>query len=482
MPSTTLKDIVNRVHPDYSAHSGKWQFFSDCYESGPDWPSKTNPLSPGSMRALTGGSNYIRQFELESNEAYLGRLSRAVHVNICGPGVDLLAGSIGNDQILLDAPEMEQLIADCDLTGQGLLQFLLDARTQAAVFGAVGVLVDSTRAQAEIRTEADAISQGVRPFLRLIRPLDLLNWRVDGAGRLSEVLFSLSLDSEDSILSTSEPAPVTEYRYWSPQEWKVYREIGDRVELTDEGINPLGEVPLVMLPHRALSAMVGRSLIDAAAKYSVLLSNWLSSMDGVLMMQSFSQAVLLSRKDPKEVGLGASTVVHLNPEDKEDFKYVSPDASPLQAMWDMFLATIVVANQSMGFPAEATAGKAQAESGISRAWRWNETTKTLTRMAVNEQSAVRRIMALAGRWKGMESYTPTVSYSPNFDMFSLEQEISNLLQLQTAGLPPTARREIMRSCVKKSLPSLPPAVEQAISTELDQMGAVSDRLRAAAQE
>jgi hypothetical protein len=46
--------------------------------------------------------------------------------------------------------------------------------------------------------------------------------------------------------------------------------------------------------------------------------------------------------------------------------------------------------------------------------------------------------------------------------------------LQTIGLPGTARKQLLRACLKKALPALPNDVQAETDSELERMGTMPD--------
>lgn len=478
----TLRDITAARHPLYSQYAGMWAFFHDHYEGGPDYAAKPNPLfqtaAMGDIRR-GGSGRYVSQHGLEDTRDYLARLNRAACVNICQPAVDLLAGTVGSpDSVVLDVqPDYREVVDDCDLMGSSFLQFMMSCRTHAAVFGHTFILCDSTRAQSEIRTEADAIQQGIRPYFREIVPADMLSWRLDSNGKPIEILFRVLLEAPGSILDGEEKEQQYEYRFWNREQWIVYREQGKDVVIADQGPNPLGEVPVAVLYHKRIRPFMGQSLLKESAKFSQILSNWLSDLDNTMEMQSFAQAWLRSESKPSEVGLGSDRVLHLAPERKsadtttgqEEFGYASPDPAPLQVMWDSFFRVLDMANSSMSLKPEATTDKANPESGISRAWRWHATEKKLVQMALNEQETARYLFYYAGRWKGQDTFTGSIIYGTDYDLTSLSDDIESMLALQAAGLPPTAQAELKKRAIRKALPNIDPRVQAVIDRELASM-------------
>jgi len=474
-----LKKALESRHSDYAKGLGTWQFYQDHYDGGPDYCSKVNPIAhlERPLRAGNlGATRYLWQYPVEPPDRYDHRITRAAYMDIISPVVDFYAATIGKqDHILIQSdPNYDEFMDDIDLQGQSYLQFMSQARTAATVLGHSFVLVDCTRASDELITEADRLRQGTRPYCVLIKPQDLLNWRLDARGRPIEIMFRVLVDPADTLLAPDYTAQsdVYEYRWWSRNEWRSYRITNDNVQIVDEGPNPLGEIPLVPLYHRRLRAYKGESLLKNSAKVGQLLTNWASALDESFETQMFAVPVLESLSTPTEVGVGVAWVLHLNPEQKEKFSYVAPDTAPFEVAWSSFYRMLAIANAFMGFQqGTAITGQndvpaANKASGVSKAWDFFQTEKILSRMATNEQETAKGIFYYAGKWSGSE-FTGSIQYSQSYDLSTLAEDLANLVLMQSVGMPMEVRKEIMRRISAKALPSLDDETRQEIEDAID---------------
>lgn len=480
-----LKQALDKRHPDYTDHNALWTYYADHYVGGVLWPGKANPLptvnipttpqNPGVAPTFQGTGRYLWQFPMESADKYRHRLARAVYVNIIAPVVDFYAATVGKSEnvIYTADPNFEEFEDDADLQGQAFLTFMQTVRTNAAVRGHSYVLIDSTRAGQEIITQRDALEAGIRPYVTEIAAEDLLNWRMDAAGKPTEILFRVKCDPDGSLLdATSSASCRYEYRYWTRNEWRVYDVDGaDKVILREQGAHSLGEIPIVPLYHRRTRPMLGDSLLKDAAKIAHLLSNWLSGLDEAMESQMFAVPIWKSRKSPTEAGVGSAVLLHLNPEEGEDFSYVAPETAPFEAGWSAFYRMIQLANKFMGIAPKTITAEGSGndpQSGVSKEWDFVETEKVLARMAANEQDAVEQIFYFVGKWMGIE-WKGSIQYATKYDLSTAADDIADLISLQSAGLPATARQELMRRIVTKKMPSLPEPKVAAINKEIDTM-------------
>jgi hypothetical protein len=503
-PLLTKQAIAQR-HPLWAQWKNIWRYYRDMYEGGVQWPGKINPLQaqalsqPSIAGEMSGGGDfvpekapmggafgmvrYLWQYPLEKDEKYRHRLARAFYVNIVAPVVDFYAAVISKTDNVSwtgEAPEFETFWNNCDLQGQSYLQFMTAARSHAAAIGHTFILCDNTKAQGDIVTQRDVIEQGIRPYLVEIWPENMLNWRLDRNGEPLEILYCSDDEVPGSIADVAPQAIGRRYYYWTREFWQVYTEQPSAkpdetvLVLEDEGTHTLGRIPITVLYHKRVQPFLGVSLLKDSAKIGHILSNWASALDESFEAHMFAMPVLTSRKSPTDAGVGSSTVLHLNPDEKEKFEYVAPDTGPFAASWDAFYRMVELANKHMGIaPTAVGSGKVDAKSGVSKAWDFFESEKILSRMAGNEQDVSDVLFKLAAEWAGGD-YDGGPSYKTQFDLSTAEDDINDLISLQSAGVPPTARKEMMRQVVFKKLPNLPDDKRDAINKEVDEMQDLPD--------
>ena len=470
-----IKSIVNSRHPSWAQNSKLYEYLESIAAAGPDWSTKRNPLAistPNKAKSLYGESTFLTQHSLESNDAFLRRASKAPIVDVTNPGLSLYVGTVGApDSVTIDAdPTWAEIFDNFDCLGNDFCSFWNSARQSAAICGLSFVLVDSPKVDGPLNTEADAIANGVRPYSRLIRARDVLNYRLDSNGQPLEVLFRLQAEPSGSILEATGKTCV-QYRYWSKTSWIVFEQDGEEIRQIDQGDNSIGLVPIVVLYHeKGDLPWQGNSLIKSAAKFQLLLSNWLSDFGQTLENQSFSQAVLKASTTPAELGFGSSVVLTLKPDsqgESESFSYVTPESRALDTGWKMFTDTLRMTLRSFGITSDPLADTGRAESGEAKMWKWKEVSKKMVSMTINEQAAVDEVLDLMAMYKGQADFTGSVTLATSFDKAILSETIDATVKLMALSLPATARKELLKSIIAQALPDLDPDTMAAIGKELE---------------
>lgn len=483
------------VHPHYNEMLPRWTYYRDHYDGEEDYAWKPNPIQAPATSfdagrlGHSGARRYLWQYQSESNPAFQLRLARAAFVNILAPVVDFYAAAVGKQGVVsIEMPkEIEVLRTDADLEQQSLLEFWEQARTSAAIYGLTFVVVDATRPanpEAELRSEADVEREGVRPFFRIVEPVDVLNWKLDGASRIVEILYRVPKPDGGSILGgggTGQGASGKgdedgyQYRYWNQEEWRLLTWQDGEMQTVESKRHNCGQVPVVPLYHKRRGPLRGRSLLVNAAKFCQLLTNWLSGLDNTMYQQMFAIPVLHSKNKPSAVGVGESWILHLNPGDsavgegRESFGFATPDTAPFEACWTSFFRVLQMANKQMGLGNASAILDSQPnqQSGVAKQWDFREAEEVMRRMALNEQEAVTRALYLASLWRGVKDPQVSAQYATSFDVATLRQDLEDVVAMQTAGIPDSALQAMKRRIIKKALPTIDEKEMQAILVDLE---------------
>jgi hypothetical protein len=488
--SNKKKSPLDEVHSYHARMYPLWRFYADHYEGGPEYPAKWNPITlstgtPGGQLKNQATKRYLWQYPQEPSDRYAHRMDRSIFVDAVAPVVDFYAATVGKQEYAVfefeESDEVyKEFFGNCDLQGQDYLQFMSTARTHAATYGHSFIMCDMPRNEGEGitaagNTEADFKAKGIRPYLIEITPPDMLNWKLDMQGRPTSMLFRVPLPEQGDV--SEEVAPISnldyELRYWNQSEWRIYRKIGDQQNaewtLVAQGFHDLGRIPVVCLYHKRKRAWQSDSILKNSAKVACLLTNWASALDEAFENQMFAVPVLKSRETPSQVGVGVTTVMHLNPAEGEDFSYVSPQTQAFESSWSAFFRLYSMAMRMMGMgQASMISETPDNASGVAKGYDFIEAEKVMARMAHQEQEVGQELMDLIAAWTGKQ-FTGKIQYAEKFDLTSLQEDYQNLLLAQQANFPVEFTREFMKLIVKKQLPSLDEDVAEVILAAIENM-------------
>jgi hypothetical protein len=108
-------------------------------------------------------------------------------------------------------------------------------------------------------------------------------------------------------------------------------------------------------------------------------------------------------------------------------------------------------------------------SGVARAYEFEQTNRRLGEIAQSFARGEEELLALAARMLGADASGLTVTAPADFSVEDMTSDIANITGLIAMGVPPTAETEMKRRIVRRVLPNLPSAVEDAIESEFDEL-------------
>jgi hypothetical protein len=213
-----------------------------------DW-LRIEPLMQGATAVRSNIDNYLhRAYTGESLPFYELRCLFLSFTPIYRHFVRLSASIISRKPLRTEGtgitPELEKMLLDIDLRGNCIDVFFSNFLEMLFAYGRAGILVEAPRLDT-IRSKADEINQGLRPWWVAVRPMDLPYWRhtqVNGREELTHARFSSQRWEENE---DGEDVRIEQRR--------IYDLIDGRVEYTlweqVEGSWKPGETIVIDLPY-----------------------------------------------------------------------------------------------------------------------------------------------------------------------------------------------------------------------------------------
>lgn len=285
-------DYIVDAHNAYKHYLNRWLFLGDSFNGGYEY--------------FLG--KYLEPYYYESRDDYEKRL-RAIgldnHVkSIVGiynsflfrrePKRDF--GSINND------PSLDYFLADADLDGRSFVQFLREASQLAMVYGNIWVLVDKPNSQSF--TRADELKQGIRPYVSMFTPDNVLDWKFE---RTPAGLYELTyLKVKEEIIEDRQYV-----REYTKDEINVYlvdgkNKTGDIYETMP---NTLGKVPAVCVyAQRSPIRGIGISPMGDIADIQKELYEFASEIEQIIRLTNHPS---LCKTADTEASAGAGSIVQL---------------------------------------------------------------------------------------------------------------------------------------------------------------------------
>jgi len=265
MAELTLQQAYSRAVSTnnlYQRQRERWQFLLDSYQGGDDFRNGA----------------YLTRYQLESNKEYDQRLKTTPLDNQCKALISLYVSFLfrqapGRDWDAFElVPQLQNIIEDADLDGRNMNAFMKEVAIWSGVFGHCWVCVAKPNANAV--TLADELSQNIRPYLSLMTPLAVTDWRwarqVNGAYELEYIKYLEEInDTETTIKEWTKESIVTyviDTRNASGKEYMVEP-------------NQLGRLPFVCVyAERSPVRGLGVSMLNDIADQQLMIANELSEV------------------------------------------------------------------------------------------------------------------------------------------------------------------------------------------------------------
>ena len=480
-----IKDIVENPHLINKRYTSFWYFLLQSYEGGVDY---SNSLllqannTPGILDTLWNyfvngvqqntqtvrGNLFIHP--KERIEDYNRRISMSYYYNFCAPIIDIYSDHLFKQAVIEDFKEIKSTIDkvkdDIDRQGSSIEEFRRAMADMAQLYGHCFVVVDSPVVSDTevVETLSDQIEKRLFPYLCLYSPANVLNWSLDEFGSPYWVLLRESYD-ENSDPNEYKKNAKNEcyYRLWTRKEWFLYN---DDYELEDSGTHDLGVVPIVCVfdkKSKKARNFLGISSISDIAFINRDIYNASSELRQILRDQTFAFLAVQGTSDEySDLNIGTGKGL-LYPEGRNKPEFVSPPADNATIYFDHIDRQIIkiyqlakiqnggIGGQSKG--TSASTGITDTQSGVSKAWDFNQTNSSLSTKSANLEDAEMRIWQIFALWEG-KTFTGSISYPNEFSISSLVDDLTEAEQIARVSLGATFDSEVKKAIVRKKFPRM----------------------------
>jgi len=510
-------------HPRYQEFLPRWTRFIDCYEG-------------------EHLERYLFQHLRESQKSIDMRRLRLYYLNYCQPVVDLYThyifakpvvrketpeellrtpsyegdvlenlglGSLSELGDMPESPEASEWanwLRNVDRKGNSIDRYMADAARYAFTFGHVYIVVDMPRLPegATIRSEADRLKYGQRPYLTTYFPSEMPDWGVDENGEFLWCRFREPLPEKNDPFSPRGGAPIARYgasafvgsfgpsgrqtpgryvgperpmgrvdgiyRTWTRDAWFIHQVENGQAQEIGRGAHPCGRVPVVTLFNKRHSQYpsFGVSLIADICRINIAILNWSSLVDEEVYQKTLNILCMQrDREQKQEVTIGSDNVLEWEGTTAPFF--LAPSTDP-----GAFIASMIDRARDEVYRLAKLGGglglvqPQKVPSGIAQAFEFNETNRTLAEHADEIEMAENQIHRIWHAWLGIE-WQGTVDYPDDFSVESFADELDIVLKAKQTIRSPTFKREVEKRLVRKMLRNASPLLNQFISAEIEVM-------------
>ena len=420
MANQTLTDAytyIGTTNIEFQRNKDRWQFLLDSYLGGDEYRK--------------GG--HLVKYTLETETEYQARLRSTPLDNHCRSVISVYISFLFRSEpdrefgLLESDPALEDFLADADLDGRNFDAFMKETSVWASVFGHSWILM--TKPSIEADTLADQLAAGVRPYVNLLTPLVVTDWRWERLpnGRYQLNYFKYIEDVNDS---------VTTIREWTPDFIRTYKsnEKTREADLVSEEINELGKIPAVLVYNeRSQVRGLGISDITDIADQQRAIYNELSEVEQSVRLEGHPSLVVTP---DTQVGAGAGALIQMAENLDPGLKpyMLNADATPINSIYESINNRVKMIDR-MANTGSVRATETQSMSGIAMETEFQLLNAKLSEKADNLELAEEQLWTLYSLYQGRE-WSGEIEYPGSFNIRDTGREVAQLVSAKSAATDP----------------------------------------------
>lgn len=406
-----------------------------------DW-AIVDALMGGTAAMRAAKEKFMPKWPKETTETYSARLKNATLLPALSETVQNMTGRVFAKPIVLSDDVPEQILSfaeNLDRQGNNLQVWSQTFFSQALSHGLCHALVEYPSTTDEegkplIRTVADEKAAGVRPYVVLISPGQVLGWRSNSASGqhvLTQFRYLEVVEEDDGEFGVKS---IPQIRILTPGVWAIWRKSEGTASTEEwvkhaEGKNTLGEIALTTLYTKRTGYMTAKPPLLELAHLNV--KHWVSQsdQDNILHVARVPMLAVIGVEDDFNLVVGTSSATRLPKEG--DMKWVEHTGKSIEAgsaslhdlVDDMRLSGAkLLEKENQGVK---TATQAEDESA--------QEMSPLQTMAGQLEDALDQILQFFAKWI-KQAQGGHVTVNGNFDVdFAPEITVPMLVNMATNG-------------------------------------------------
>lgn len=474
MATDDIRELLNQEHPAYSAAASRWRRYR----------AMTNGVETNDEKAA-----WLPRATFESAEAHKTRMTITHSLPLSPASIRRVVGQLLRTPPARDytaigesvaQDDLKQFDANCDGRGKPLTDTVRALFRESLTMGAAFAVIDREAIIDDLATAADESL----PFIEHWKAEEVINWSSDAKGSLEWVVLRRCVSSQSDALAKRVTRTI----------WRVLtRMVGIEYsaptndtaaspEVTKQWIHGLGMVPVVPLHVHSDTPMVGTSYIDTISLADLRKLQFDSDQAMSSYLHGNPRLIIKTARDLDQIAMDASQAIKLNPEDNEDARYLALDATGMDVRERLVESTGKQALQASGIePLIDHALQArEAASGAAMAWSFSRSEEPtlsalvdeLDRFEVGVHECVMRYIAppSAGVPAGASSrlFTGTIKHARQWDLLAVDRSVDLAQAAWPMVTSPTWRKAVAADIAKRVPGNLPPEIEHAILSEIQQ--------------
>ena len=425
------KDQLSEVHPDYSANIERYRFYADSYAGGTEY--------------LNG--EYLFPYVLETSNEYSQRIRETPLENHCRRTIDSYSSFIYGSNIereygnIENNPNLEAFLGDADLDGRSFGMFMREAGKWASVYGCVFIAVDKPESNAQ--TRAEELGQGIRPYISLLSPENVVDWQYQRQANGHMVMTYLK-----AIENKTEE--YTDFIVYTRENTMRLRALKDSkvVSVITETPNTIGEIPVVVLyNNRTWKHNVGVSDIADVADLNRSIYTDYSEINQLIKLSNHPTLV---KTQSTEASAGAGAIVTMDENLDSGLKpyLLTPSGQNISTLLDTIDRKVVAIEKMTHL--DSVSGQKTARSGVAMMIEQKALNSLLADKAGNLSLAEEQIWRLWCLWEGT-AWDGEVVYPNSFDTRDRTQDLMNLKLAMEIGVSNPELAKVVQAGIARAL-------------------------------
>jgi len=400
----------------YQRNREYWQFLLESYSGGVEWQRGQH---------LT---KYVNETALE----YEARVLNTHLENHCKSVISTYTSFIFRQKPDRDwgsleyEPMLEKFLEDSDMDGRSFDQFMKETCVWSSVFGHCWVLCVKPNVGA--LTKGDELAMDVRPYVNLITPLTVTDWRWrrQPNGRYTLEYFKYIEEGNESV-STIREWTLTEIHTWIVNH--------DSRQVMEHYVEPnsLGEIPAILVYNQKSPVRgIGISDISDIAMAQKTIFNLTSEVEQSIRINGHPTVV----KTPEvEMSAGAGSVAlmpdNMDPGLKPYIMSVSTDTDQIFTA----IEHVTQAIDKMANTGSIRSTESRRMSGVAQEQEFQLLNARLSEKADNLELAEEQIWQWYAYYQGYE-WSGEIEYPDSYNIKDTQSDMDLLLKARQAATDP----------------------------------------------
>ena len=426
----TRQEIENQ-HQHYKGMMPRWEYFIRSYLGGKEYQD----------------GKYLQPYQLEFENEYYKRIQYTALDNHCRNVIDIYSSFLFRVEptrqlnSLQDDLSVEQFLDDADLEGRSFDALMREAQRFASVYGHIWLLLD--KPSTNVMTRAEELNQGIRPYINIYTPENVLDWNYcrSGAGYYYLDYLKIRESSNDD---------GDYYKLWFVDKIDtvfISNKNRDEPKLIESVPNPIGKIPAIIL-YNQRSPMRGLGVSDLTdvADLQKAIYNEFSEIEQIIRLSNHPS--LVKTKDT-DAGAGAGSIIEIPENLDANLKpyILQPNGSNLDSVLKAINCKVEAINR-LSHVGTIRATSERVQSGIALRTEFELLNARLSEKSKLMELAEEQIWRLFAEWQETV-FDGEVEYPESFDIRDWATDLELLQSAKASNIKSaTFAKEIDKQIAK----------------------------------